>query len=392
MIAPLLAAILLAQSHYRDHYPLAGPSVPDGLGVNVHFYDANEDIPKIAEAGFKWIRTDFIWESIERQPNRYNFSSYDRLLTALDQNHLHAILILDYGNRLYQDGAPRAPAARAAFVAWAQASMRHFRHRGIVWELYNEPNIKFWRPTPNVNDYIQLAKEVGDMVRRDVPDEWFIGPATSGIDFKFLDACLAANLQSVWDAVSVHPYRGHRPETALQDYDALRKKMEGHRIPIICSEWGYADSQVTEETQASYLSRVYLCSLIAHVPITIWYDWRNDNFDANAPDESHFGVVDHDAGDKEAIRVVRALTQELGGWKLVAVLSQEPFLYLLKFANEGKAKYVAWCWDSHAETLHIPPGTYDVTPLGGEADSGEADSSGLHTEIGPRPMVLSRRD
>jgi polysaccharide biosynthesis protein PslG len=82
--------------------------------------------------------------------------------------------------------------------------------------MYNEPNIlPFWRPKPNVDDYIQLARATGRAIREAAPGETFIGPAVSGMDFRCLEACLRAGLLEYWSAVSVHPFRQSDPETAL---------------------------------------------------------------------------------------------------------------------------------------------------------------------------------
>ena len=39
---------------------------------------------------------------------------------------------------------------RKAFARWAAAAARHFQGRGILWEVYNEPNTKFWKPKADV--------------------------------------------------------------------------------------------------------------------------------------------------------------------------------------------------------------------------------------------------
>lgn len=362
--------------------------------MNVHFVEPGDNLKRIADAGFKWIRTDFSWTSIEKTQGEYDFHAYDDLVAGLRENHMHAILVLDYGNPLYEEGAPRSKEARAAFVRWVHASLQHFRHDGIVWEMYNEPNIRFWRPKPNAAEYAKLATEVGEEIRANEPGEWYIGPALSGMDFDFLKKCFDAGLLRYWDAVSVHPYRGHRPETVLEDYGKLRGLIEeaapeGRNIPILCGEWGYPDSQVSEETQAAYLAREYLCSLMAHVPITIWYDWSDDAYDPNAPDESHFGVVGHDGGDKLGLRVIASLTRALKGWSYAETLSDKPYLYLLRFEKDGRSKFVAWCWDEHMETFPVPEGTYSVMPLGREATEATADGEGMRLDLGPLPVVLT---
>jgi len=141
---------------------------PQGIGVNVHFIDPRPgEIKMIADAGFRWIRTDFQWGLTEPERGRYDFSPYERLLASLDQHGMRALFILDYGNPLYTDDkAVRGEAARQAFARWAVAAAKHFAGRGIVWECFNEPNIPmFWPPKPNVEEYIALALTVGRAFR-----------------------------------------------------------------------------------------------------------------------------------------------------------------------------------------------------------------------------------
>jgi polysaccharide biosynthesis protein PslG len=170
--------------------------IPNGLGVNIHFTDAmTGELEMLRDGGFRFVRMDFTWAAIERKAGQYDFAAYDRLLAALEKNHLRAVLILDYGNPLFDGGnAPASEAGRAAFVRWVAASVTHFRNRGVVWEMWNEPNILFWKPKPDVASYAQLALAVGKAIRQtpEIARELYIGPATSTMDFKFLEACLDA--------------------------------------------------------------------------------------------------------------------------------------------------------------------------------------------------------
>src|SRR5882724_3196732 len=114
--------------------------------------------------------------------------------------NIRALFILDYGNPLYTEGkSVRTPAARDAFVKWAVAAAKHFAGRGVVWELFNEPNIAiFWPPQPNVDEYKALADEIGHAFHASVPNEQLIGPATSTIDFRFLESCFKSKLLDHW--------------------------------------------------------------------------------------------------------------------------------------------------------------------------------------------------
>src|SRR5689334_19673408 len=134
--------------------------VPDGLGVNIHFTDPRPgEMEMLAAAGFRFVRMDFGWQATERAKGEYDFAPYERLLSSLDKHHIRAVFILYYSHRLYDDGlSPHTDDGRAAFARWAAAAAKHFQGRGVLWEIWNEPNIKqFWKPQPSAEDYAKLA-------------------------------------------------------------------------------------------------------------------------------------------------------------------------------------------------------------------------------------------
>ncbi len=75
-----------------------------------------------------------------------------------------------------------------------------------------------------------------------------VGPATSGIDFAYLNATFACGLLDYMDGVSVHPYRNGPPETAADDYASLQRIMQlikpNASIPVVSGEWGYTTCEV----------------------------------------------------------------------------------------------------------------------------------------------------
>src|SRR5262245_43256190 len=78
------------------------PTFEESFGVNIHFTEPQPgELQLIAEAGFRWVRTDLKWDATERERGRYDFSAYDRLMNALEPLGLRALFILDYGNPLY---------------------------------------------------------------------------------------------------------------------------------------------------------------------------------------------------------------------------------------------------------------------------------------------------
>ena len=307
-------------------------AIPGGFGVNIHFTDPRPgEMEMLAASGVKWVRMDFVWGATEREKGVYDFSAYDRLVAALGKHGLKALFILDYGNRHYDGGAsPASDEGRQAFARWAAEGVKHFRGRGFIWEMWNEPNIGFWKPEPNVTNYIALARETGRAIREAAPGEWYVGPATSRIDLPFLEACFKGGLLDYWDAVTVHPYRHESgPETVAREYGQLRDLIAryapaGRDIPILSGEWGYtaAWARFDETSQGAMLARQWLANTACGIPLSIWYDWHDDGRDPKEA-EHHFGTVAHEyhAGrdpvydPKPAYRAARTFTGLLGGFR-----------------------------------------------------------------------------
>jgi len=386
------------------------PTVTQGLGVNIHFTEPKPgEVKMIADAGFRWVRMDFNWEETEREHGRYDFSPYDRLLKELDANNLRALFILDYGNPLYTEGmSVRTAEARSAFARWAVAAARHFSGRGIVWEVFNEPNIEiFWPPEPKVDEYIALASEVGRAFRNEVPNEKLFGPATSKIDLPFLESCFKANELNYWSGVSVHPYRQTNPESAANDYARLRETIVRYKNAnttpsIISGEWGYSSvwRDMTEERQAAMLARQFLTNVSNGIPISIWYDWRDDGADPMEA-EHHFGLVknQYESGrtqvyePKPAYLAAKTFTTQLSGYRFAErmnVGSDDD--YVLVFTNGGERRLVAWTTSFTSRRVNVSSvsGRFVITKITGEPGGFVSASNGsLSIEISSSPIYLA---
>ncbi len=353
----LFAAVLTPS--FVNAAGLPDSTVPGGLGVNIHFTDPKPgEIQMLAAAGFTWVRMDFGWNSTEPEKGKFDFSAYDRLLASLDPHHIRALFILDYSNTHYdKDLSPNSDEGRAAFARWAAAAAVHFKGRGVIWEMYNEPNIFFWRPKPNVDDYAKLALAVGKAIREAAPEETYVGPAVSTMDFKFLETCFKAGLLEYWSAVSVHPYRQSPPETVAADYAKLRELISQYgpkdkKIPILSGEWGFSSAweKFDAAKQGKYLPRQWLTNLSNGVPISIWYDWHDDGSDPKEA-EHHFGTVhfqEHAGRDplydpKPAYAAAKTLTSQLAGCHFVERMHVGGADdYVLKFQKGDEIRLAAW--------------------------------------------------
>lgn len=262
--------------------PAAPGSADDDVGVNVEFYrEAYKQAAAIAAAGIQWVRLDLAWSAAETEPGRYDFELWERFVAAFEPFGIRALLILDYGNELYEDGfPPSTDTGRAAFASFAGAAARHFRGR-VTWEIWNEPNVpRYWAGSPDPAAYVALARAVASEIHRHDPGAWIFGPSLGGdrFDLAYLEATFELGLLDVVDAVSVHPYGATHPEAAEAFYDEVRRRIAHHApgrpVPVVVTEWGYPVEGLGAEGQADYLVRALAVNRKAGIPLTIWFNWQ----------------------------------------------------------------------------------------------------------------------
>ena len=395
--------------------------IPEGVGVNIHFTRGHEkDLDLIAAAGFKFIRMDFSWGGTERKKGEYNWAEYDELTANLEQRGLRPVYILDYSNGLWEDpivsrdpisgrerrdtASPQKPESVAAFARWAAAAAAHYRDRRILWEIWNEPNIGFWKPKPDVKQYIALVQATTAAMRQAHPQATIVAPACSEFPWKFLEElCAAPGVLDQLDAVSVHPYRSYSrgPETAAEDYRRLRSLIERHAppdkrsMPILSGEWGYATHAkgVSLDTQAAFIARQQLANLLQGVPLSIWYDWKNDGTDTNY-NEHNFGTVFPDLAPKPAYRAVQTLTRQLSGFRVARRLhTDQPGDYVLLLENaDGAFKLAAWTAGKPRRILldlGLTSAEVSTVDGQGQAVTLASDESGLALELKSAPQYLT---
>ena len=385
-------------------------TVRDALAINIHFTTPRPgEMKLLAAAGVGRVRMDVGWHHVERQPGQYDFSKYDTLMRELDAVGMNALLILDYGNVHYtgdQKTAPTTPEARAAFARFAAATVAHFKGRGVLWEIYNEPNNKaYWKPEPDGTLYAALAVETAKAIKAVAPDEVLCGPGLAGIDRPFLQKAIDNGLLDVIDAVTVHPYRQTAPETFASDLADVRRMIRdraptGREIPVITGEWGYPVVWVDTPTQANYLVRQMLYGLSERLPLNVWYDWRRGgSYEGRV---AIFGLIDAvpDAGGDVVLNptplygALAALGRQIGdthfAGRLPLTHDNRPEDYLLAFDGPNGRRYTAWTTKDAGEVrIVLPDGVYDVFDLWGNRAGQRRSSNGMPYRVTGSPIYLA---
>ena len=143
-----------------------------------------------------------------------------------------------------------------------------------------------------------LALATAQAIKAADPNATVIAPATSGMPLDFLEALFQQGLLNDIDAVSVHPYRGNNPETAADDYQALRLLIhryapKGKDVPLISVGVGLLDGERLGAAAGAIPGAQWLSNLAEGIRLSIWYDWHDDGTDPKNG-EHHFGTVRND--------------------------------------------------------------------------------------------------
>jgi hypothetical protein len=274
----------------------------------------------IASTGVKWVRYWLCWYQVEYDSGVYDFAATDAVVDGYDTRGLNVYLTLFSGNQWY-DGpdssiydsvahpeyglAPtQGSASMQGWLSFVDSAVVRYRDRVKYWDIWNEPNIDFWQPVPNAQNYAYLLKQTSQKIKSIDPSAKVIGLGTSTIDFGYISEVLQEDVIGDIDFLGFHPYRYFPeddqdnlgpwyPPTPYTNYeeelqgllDTLAKYDTLGRVQLWDEEAGYPSQPEifiwtpdtifsSEATQAKYLLRRCIMNLAFDVAVTTWfYDW-----------------------------------------------------------------------------------------------------------------------
>ncbi|PNU04065.1 hypothetical protein [Novosphingobium guangzhouense] len=297
-----------------------------------------------SDAGFSFIRQGFYWNTTEVKPGVYDWSFYDTVVDKLRSRGMHAYFTVYGGNNLYDGGGlPTGGASQKAFLRWLAAAAEHFKGRGVVWEIWNEPNVpRFWGGRPDAVKFAEFSARACKSIRDVDSGAEVIGGALATRNQATFLRPLAAT--GCFSRIAIHPYRGSAPGTFLGDLPKLRKAYPG--VDFVLGEWGYPSGgprSVTRDVQSVYAAQMMAVGLVSGSKATVWYSLMDR--DANAQDrESNFGLVDHAYRPKAGYAEISDFLHSVKGWSVAGTCSgvgPGAHAYLLR---NGNAKFAVLAW------------------------------------------------
>ena len=289
--------------------------------------------------GAKYLRCAFSWNGIEKEQGKYDWTFWDAVVAAAEQNRIGLIPYVAYTPQWAARDAkdfwkqpPRDPKLYADFMNRIAA---RYRGRIASWEIWNEPDNKdYW--TGTADEFAELVKAAAPSIRVADPQAVLVlGGVAYGPGEFFRRLLMDYHVDRYLDVVAMHAY----PETWLNErVEAMFQQWVPdvqQMIAADCSgadlwinEMGYADYRFqpnaasvygvdifykyehTRSYQAAMLFKFHVMALASQqVSLTGWY--RIDDFPATetrlGPDlvNFHLGVLDARGHQKPAFYAMR---------------------------------------------------------------------------------------
>jgi polysaccharide biosynthesis protein PslG len=190
---------------------------------NLSSTDLAKYLDSMKAAGAGWLRFDINWDVIQYGgPSSYNWAPFDAVVNAARARGLQLL-----GTILYTPPWARAagtspqypPTNLSDYSNFAKLAAQHFGSLGVhAYEIWNEPNISFWLPSPDPVRYTSMLKlayaaikqsdSTATVVSAGLSPYGSYGQSDAGHmnPINFLEQMYAAGAKAYMDAVGWHPY------------------------------------------------------------------------------------------------------------------------------------------------------------------------------------------
>lgn len=308
---------ILKHSIYSFCFLASGTSFALEVGVNVHpdqFPGTSNDIVNVLDSyNISSFRTDYSWGQLEKKPGFFmpQDNNTNALINKARSAGLNPLLVLGYGNSIYQIDRPVTPAQVQKYVQYASWVAEHFKGKVYAYEIWNEWDHLDKKRDDNSLDtsaanYVNLVKAVSTAIHSKDPSAKIIAGGfnpTNGSSRKWGDMIVNKGILKYIDGVSLHPYDFGSPNktdkqetfSIINDQYNKWKDKTGIATRIYITEFGYStyngkfhySEEQIKTTITNYLSQAKNYSYIDGV----WYYELIDKGNNKNDIEYNFGLL-----------------------------------------------------------------------------------------------------
>ena len=224
--------------------PVGAQVVPFGVCAHLHrgdeYGEHEEELAMMEAAGIRWARSDFSWSAFEPQDDQWRFEAFDTVQEAARKHNVNILPILCYN----VDWAFPAHEHLDEWCEYVRTVVTRYKEDLRYWEVWNEPNIAFWKPKPDPAQYTDLLTATYETIKEVDPELQVVYGGTAGVPLDYLRATFELGAYDAFDVLAVHPYQYPQtpePSKLVQELRETWALMEefGDRKPVWITEFGW---------------------------------------------------------------------------------------------------------------------------------------------------------
>ncbi|MCC7491366.1 MAG: hypothetical protein IT204_03420 [Fimbriimonadaceae bacterium] len=309
--------------------------------------------------GFGWVRERLAWGQVEPRRGSYEWGQYETAYAALHAAGLQVYPVFHGSpgwSRADGDGHA-APDDLRDIHRFAQALATQFRGRVGAWEVWNEPDISFFRDPASECAAFQKAAWLGfRAVDRDLT---VLGPSLAHGAGAFADHLLANGSGRFMDVWNYHIY--DNPQRYAARHQGFAQLLERYQLnlPSWVTEAGDAQdgpdgilAGPARQHQAAFIGRSYALALAAGIERHFWFV-----FPFYKEGTRGWGLFEpHEQVPFPGVAAISTATYACGrGDYLGRLRLAEPAVEVRAFARgDGSAALVVWREDDQPAELTLP--------------------------------------
>jgi O-antigen ligase len=197
-----------------------------GVNASLEQYSSDDELRRVLElvreGGFHWVRQVFPWADIEPQQGEFHWESWDRLVTAVAEQGLELVAVLETAPAWAQSPADRQnrlapPQYPTTLGLFARQMATRYSGRIHWYQVWDQPNIApHWGSGPvDARGYVRLLRTAATEIRSADPSARILcaalAPNTEAggrneSDVLFLRGIYQSGGQGWFDALAAKPY------------------------------------------------------------------------------------------------------------------------------------------------------------------------------------------
>lgn len=343
---------------------------PKDSKKNLNYVKAQIKVAK--STNLKYVMLPIVFKPSYIKNGKYNYSEFDTAVKTAKDNNLTPIVVFSSDNRADADNYRKDSKSTIDYYQnMIKESIQRYSGRGVIWQMWNEPNGLFWfdqsmdgEDASLVKSWTDMGAQIQNWVREYDPDSVFLAGALAG-DYsatkKVLQMSLQDGLADHADAIANHPYLSSRlnngaPESllrvnsrsTLQALAPSTAKDKLKKIPLVTTEFGYSMAkthlgQWSASDQANYLARSIFILDMMHQPIISLYALVDEGNGNNGQWGMYSGTAPN-YKPKQSGQLIAQLLSNLNGFAYRKRITQSSKGdYVLQYVKTGaNSRYVAW--------------------------------------------------